>query len=684
MPRNSLRLVVQFNQCLHNHVLKNNNNIQSPHYAHNIKQQSIIPTFYYYQKAYLSTTTTTNDVNKTHLETSNPSALQDLLMAMDSHKPSHHVISEMKYTEIENVLKTRYTVPQLILYLKDKKLPTKGKKKNLIQRIMNDYWTLTTREKELARQITERRNTVQQQFPLKKDEMFFILEDKGHMLKQIEKEQGIKITIDVVESICTVEASKYHIDKAMANVKEALFLERQSVQLVDYDHHQNQLQAGSNSIQSIFNHISQHVLDDLSSISETHITFDDDKINLAAKSKETIENAKRKLGIYLTESGLTSKQPFQSPNHTFIQETESLSLMPLHDSASMPFSMKSLGWSRLCNNNMDKSTGLLFYGLDNQESSSTKSLDPSDSSYIKSLLQSDLIQEENKNISIEAKFGHLLFQNPTITPNHINLLIPEKVGNFGVNEFKDFFQTSKSYRQFFSGNPPRNVRKKLSPLPLNEGFHRRTVKLNYVDSSLLCQLKQINHHHDSSSSSSNFSSYLPSPISQLQLEYIENDDGTLEFNSILGEYKRSTIDILQLKENVDVRLIAKQYTSFDKASLETINYNNNMDEKLIQSLRDLTSSCQLLSYSDIECPPFWKLGDNNMALFGVSFNNESRYQVKSNLVTLQYTEEQENKARRAEMIMTPFKNDEVITNGFDHWEVFWENISNLGRKWAYR
>ncbi|KAI9300003.1 hypothetical protein BJ944DRAFT_244615 [Cunninghamella echinulata] len=674
MPRNSLRLVVQFNQCLHNHVLKNSsNNIQSPLYAHNITRRSIIPSFY--QKAYLSTNITTNNLNKSQHDTSSSSALEDLLMAMDSHKPSQRIISETKYTEIENVLKTRYTVPQLILYLKEKKLSTKGKKKNLIQRIMNDYWTLTTREKELARQITERRNTVQQQFSLKKDEMFFILEDKGHMLKQIEKEQGIKITIDVVNSICTVEASKYHIDKAMANIKEALYLERQSVQLVDFYHQQNQLQTSSKNIQSIFNHISQNVLDDLSSISETHITIDDDKINLAAKSKEIIENAKRKLSIYLTESGLTSKQPLQSPDHTFIQETESLSLMPLHDSASMPFNMKSLGWSRLCNNNMDKSTGLLFYGLDNQGSSSAQLLEPSDPLYIKSLLQSDLVQEENKNISIEAKFGHLLFQNPTIKPNHINLLIPEKAGNFGINEFKDFFQTSKSYRQFFSGNPPRNVRKKLSPLPLNEGFHRRTVKLNYVDSSLLCQLKQTDHHLTSSS-------YLPSPISRLQLEYIENDDGTLEFNSILGEYKRSTIDILQLKENVDVRLLAKQYTSFDRASLESINYKN-MDEKLIQSLRDLTSSCQLLSYSDIECPPFWKLGDNNMTLFDVSFNNESRYQVGSNLVTLQYTEEQENKARRAEMVMTPFKNDEMITNGFDHWEVFWENISNLGRKWVY-
>lgn len=275
MPRNSLRLVVQFNQCLHYHVLKNNN-IQSPLYAHNITRRSIIPSFY--QKAYLSTTITTNNLNKSQHDTSSSSALEDLLMAMDSHKPSQRIISEKKYTEIENVLKTRYTVPQLMLYLKEKKLSTKGKKKNLIQRIMNDYWTLTTREKELARQITERRNTVQQQFSLKKDEMFFILEDKGHMLKQIEKEQGVKITIDVANSICTVEASKYHIDNAMANIKEALYLERQSVQLVDVDHQQNQLQTSNRNIQSIFNHISQNVLDDLSSISETHIAIDDDKV----------------------------------------------------------------------------------------------------------------------------------------------------------------------------------------------------------------------------------------------------------------------------------------------------------------------------------------------------------------------------------------------------------------------
>ncbi|CAO3616679.1 unnamed protein product [Cunninghamella blakesleeana] len=534
---------------------------------------------------------------------------------------------------------------------------------------MKDYWKITTKERELTKKLIERKNAIKSQFKLKADELFFILEDNGALLKSIEKDHHIKITINVHDLQCTVEGPKKDIEKSTQIVRDAIALERQTVQLIDKD----------NQPSFIFTQIPHNTLNDLSKTTETYITVDDNKISLAAKSNATLENAKRKLSIFLQESGLTSKKPLQSANSTFIEETSSLSLMPLHDSVSMPSNMKSLGWSRICNNNKgcshDAENGPLFFSLDDRTTYKDNS-DLVPSSHIKKLLESNFIEEENKRISMEARFGQLLFQNHHLQTRFINLLVPDLSGNFGINELKEYFQKTKTSKQFFSGNPPHKMRSKLRPLPLNEGYHRRIIKLDYIDSSLLCQLKDVNQNISSSSSSSH------SPISRLQLEYIENDDGILEFKNIIGEHKRYTVDLLQIYENIDVRLIAKQYSLFDNPSLES--NSNHLDDDVLQSMRNLTKSCQLLGHSELDCPPHWKLGDNDMTLMNVTFNNQSRYQLKNNVVTLQYTEEQEDKSHRSEMIVTSLEDDKELKNEFNSWDEIWENVWNLSRDWKYR
>lgn len=140
--------------------------------------------------------------------------------------------------------------------------------------------------------------------------------------------------------------------------------------------------------------------------------------------------------------------------------------------------------------------------------------------------------------------------------------------------------------------------------------------------------------------------------------------------------------------NVDVRLIAKDYTSFDNTLLGSS-----------PSLRKLASQCQLSSYLEVSCPSTWKSEANDMVLVDAAFNNESRYRLDDMLVTLRYVEEQERKTRRAEMkvrervvchwahcisLLFQIEPDPSVTNGFDTWNDFWCKIVDLSKRWHYR
>lgn len=78
-----------------------------------------------------------------------------------------------------------------------------------------------------------------------------------------------------------------------------------------------------------------------------------------------------------------------------------------------------------------------------------------------------------------------------------------------------------------------------------DGFHQRSVTINYIDSSLLGQLQNKTSPITATTAPTSSAEWA-APLRRLQLEFIEQDDGELKFKRAIGEHGRSTMDILGL------------------------------------------------------------------------------------------------------------------------------------------
>ncbi|KAI8336322.1 hypothetical protein BC941DRAFT_503218 [Chlamydoabsidia padenii] len=528
---------------------------------------------------------------------------------------------------------------------------------------MEDFWQLTTPERKRTKELLERKNTSQQQFKLEKDELFFVLDNNGRM-------------------VGTVEGPKHRLGPALADIRDALVLERQSFKL------------DTNAPSTAYlNMVPQRVMDDLSKSSGAYIAIANDQISLTAPTTEALDDAKRKLDVFFTDFGLTSKRSLQSSDYIVIQSQPQstvtaapLTFVPLHDSSTLPLALKTIGWSRItsneeikCDQETQVSNMSQFHLLEGSSTSSTGTLSPFD---LKDILKQPLgiTDDSNKHISIEATFGHLLFQNPTMIPGQTNLLVPELRDTFDVTSLQKLINSSTSHRRFFSGNPPKTIRPSLVPVASKNDFHRRTVTIEYIESSFLGQLQSDSTPTTPSTTTADW----PSPLQRLQLEFIEQDEGVLEFSRALGEHSRSTMDILGLAGNVDIRLTAKEYTPFNRDSNSSNDNISSTTGHACASLLNLAAQCQLTSYSEVMCPSTWNSGSNIMVLVDVAFNNESRYQLDNNLVTLRHIEEQESRTRRTEMKIEPFGLHHGVSNGFSSWDDMWYKIVDLAQRWKYR
>ena len=76
--------------------------------------------------------------------------------------------------------------------------------------------------------------------------------------------------------------------------------------------------------------------------------------------------------------------------------------------------------------------------------------------------------------------------------------------------------------------PPRLLTTPFIPLTQDNGFHQRLIQLDYVDQSLL-----VNYPHID-----------PIDLQRLRVEFTVNNHGDMKFKRMIGEKKRSVIDIL--------------------------------------------------------------------------------------------------------------------------------------------
>ncbi|KAI7861266.1 hypothetical protein BDF14DRAFT_1872228 [Spinellus fusiger] len=618
----------------------------------------------------------------------------ELITNIDSHYvPSRTgIISHYKYEEIYNSLDKGYRVDQLKDYLKAKEKPTKGIKADLLTRIIKGCWSLTSQENVL--QTIEKKEAMKKKLkiPASHEELFFIIGNNGATLKKIEKKHNVSIVIDTYESHYVLEGLQEHIQEAEKEIHAYLSILREDIDVLELkdDMARNDLAIGA-----------KRMLSDISKMSDTYIYIENNKFRLAALTQEALENGKRHISLAMTEMGFTNKKPLTTSDHTLlhystrsnanetVKNSDSMantySMIPMHDTVSMPLSSKSLGWSRILQASStkviasSKSCANQFYIL-----SDTSKTEPRTISFsgVRDILQQTLQSDHTKhNISVEAIFGHLLIRNPLLASSRLNILKPSLTDAFNANDFQKLINDRYYQRRvFLPSHPPSNFTAPLIPIQMNEKFHRRVIQAHYVSDSLLATLGHTSVNHNT-----------PETLQRLSVDFMEQENGSLEVKKVIGEHKRTVVDTVCVAGHIDARILAKQYTLFTREP-ETVPQGY-IHQPLSSAMEEMLYQCKLTAYSELSCPTHWSQEESigsGMTLVNVSFRNEKLHCLENSLVTMSHVEEQEGHTQYKELKVTHVGEKAAenaylpIQNGIDSWDTLTKSIIHLAERWTYQ
>ncbi|KAI9269703.1 mitochondrial inner-membrane-bound regulator-domain-containing protein [Helicostylum pulchrum] len=525
-----------------------------------------------------------------------------LLDSVEKFKPRREVISVKNMERLHTQLSNAYTVDQLRTIVVAHKLVKRGlKKAQLVNSIIEKHWGIKTVEQIKQEERERQLDVVKQNFPASRQQLFFIIGDNGSTIREIEQENQVKVTIDVNSNEYIVEGSSASVAKAKSEILTHLNIKEDTMD-VPADIAENQ---------ELKTEIA-NTLVDISKVAGSFITLENDKFCFASISDDSMENAKRLLKLTLKE--LTRKS---ETNHTITHTNVEYTVLPFHDPSSMSFYDRKLNWNRLETNKYDSK----FKLADSEQEIETLQ-------DVKDLLL-EPFEQELDNISMEARFGHLLFQN---------------VNNGSTTQILDLY---KNRTLFFNTMPPRQLTLPFIPLTLVNGALQRSVQLSYINQDSLSKNaadKDIG-------------------LKKLNVEFDINEDGEMVLKHIAGVKKQSIIDILGMHGNIDIRLLANQYQDY-------LNH------------QELTEQCILTG--ELSAPRSHLIDNNKMILSDVTFVNKKLYLVDKNLVTVNRIDQQDKKASRTELVVHSVDPETMdLSNTVDKWPSFSNLLSKLANNWRY-
>ncbi|KAI9487397.1 MAG: hypothetical protein EXX96DRAFT_76373 [Benjaminiella poitrasii] len=532
---------------------------------------------------------------------------QDVMLeSIESLRPRQSVITTPEMEKLYTRLNNGFTVRQLADYLRAHHLSRKSKykKQQMLTNIIENYWGIKTHEQRNLEEMEKLKNQVKKSFSASRQELFFIFADEGESIRHIEEKNKVNVTIDVENFTYIIEGASESVEAAKNDIDSQLTIIEGQMNLPEQMVDNTQLRS------ELVN-----ALSDMSKVSGSYISLsDDNKFSLFSLSEEKLNNAKRLLNLLLKDLVITDEETENALKNTIVQNLNEFTLLPVHDSPAMSLFDKNLNWVRTEQKVADdqKETNDFALLLDGRKIGSFDS--------IKDILLKPFGEHDNlKNISLEARFGYLLFQNN---------------GNLDITK-NGIMNLFKNKTLFLNTIPPHQLTSSFIPLTLDEGFHQRSVQLEY-----------INDYGN-----------------RFQLEFLVEEDDNLKLKRTIMEKNKSVVDILGVHGNTDIRLIAKQFE----------NYNN-------PELNDLAKLCKLVSYNEFSAP----LEFEKMILSDITFLNKKRYLFNDNLININHVEQQDKLAKRTELTVASVDPNTLdITDSIERWPSFSRFIENIAHKWVY-
>lgn len=151
----------------------------------------------------------------------------------DGEKQFKSVLSNKEYKKVRDSLNNSFTVPQLRLYLRQQqRFANKSlRKRDLISHIMHDLWGVKSKDMIAEEERQRRRNDVKHIGRGAKHDLFFLVQDNGEALRQIEQEDQVRITVQFDKLRYVIEGQPDSVEQARQKVEASLVFKHASADI---------------------------------------------------------------------------------------------------------------------------------------------------------------------------------------------------------------------------------------------------------------------------------------------------------------------------------------------------------------------------------------------------------------------------------------------------------------------
>ncbi|KAF9112219.1 hypothetical protein BGX27_003774 [Mortierella sp. AM989] len=473
-------------------------------------------------------------------------------------KPASSKITVDEFNKLKEVLAASFNVSQLKNVLRREARPTGGKKSVLINQIML-LMDLEVFIPEPKRPVVEdpysaaEPKLLQQIFPSNKRELFFILGTEGDSMRQLEKEKGVIISINIADETYIIRGAKDSIVEAQARIREMVAVTEEVWDISSYDDRDLVLNRPS-------------VMEDIARRSDTFVSAGrDETLNIAGRATKDIEEAKRLFDVKLY------KRLNQHESMTFFHQMDELKpvgMFPVYDSANMSLDEIQKSYFRVC-----QTVPYADEVLDNTTIYPVLS-SPSDIGTLEGLgahLRSSMggPYEPNQALELSAHFGQILFhnKNPAMTQ------LPFST-SFDTLELEEWLKRAEN-PYFFQSLP---FFKAVSKLPLISP-KTKTIEVEYIPTS-----RRL----------SSLSSLDPNTLAPIRIDFQFNHEGELYIHDAKSVNRHFFANLMMLDQPTDVQIRGELVTKIESESL---------------ALNDLLSRTTLPFANRLQCPSFYSFID---------------------------------------------------------------------------
>ncbi|KAG2176090.1 hypothetical protein INT44_000569 [Umbelopsis vinacea] len=545
---------------------------------------------------------------------SKTTAQETLFEMLEQDRPKSVNLRKKAYEKLMTKIDTSYTVQQLQSYLRSQNIPAPKYKKALVERIVKRAWGIESpEEREAAKKV------ITEVLPSTKRDLVLLISDQGQFLQHVQSETKAFITVQSHDQSLLLQGRKTAVQEAkkmLQDLPEPVETTRRQAALPE-------------RWQEL-----ERLIPDMSKLTRAFISPEEDGvIRISAKTQEKVDSANRLLDV--VSSKLKVAKSTQSPdqaNETLLRsmggiDDKSLAFTPFFDPIAMPLTTKMSGWSRLQSASPSDSTMTLATMQDSIMDKELVSGYSGRRSTALSKLRNEFRREfddfKSSNIDIYARFGSLIFQNPTTTLNSPNYLHSPINGSFSISDFQKQYDWQHERQCFFPSQPSNRLTLPYTPLSLKP---KRSVTLEYIDSDFWKSSKTRSHQ-------------------RLLVEFNVGSDHTLATHVAQLEMQRSIIDVLGLTLP-DVRFCGRVYQPIIKNGqpLENDEYQ--------EVVNRIQGRCQLIDHDTIECPKYADVGNSSMTLLSATIHTKREFLLKdTNVLTVSDSIDQDGGIRSREVTL---------------------------------